>query len=208
MTAAYPVHYNVEYPQRFSRINLLVRVLAFIAIGVLGLSFGSVFLFAYLALPVIAAVRIASVRDPDAYLRQDGPRVLSALRWLAAICAWAGLTAERLPTRSPAETVTLELDDTGHRAATPSSAILRVITGLPSALVLAILCWVGAFVWLWAALSILVTERVGPGAFQFLVGLQRWSVRLLAYQASLVDEYPPFSFSDAAPGLPEARAAT
>ncbi|MBS1123249.1 MAG: hypothetical protein H6Q90_5477, partial [Deltaproteobacteria bacterium] len=31
------------------------------------------------------------------------------------------------------------------------------------------------------------------------------SIRLLAYQASLVDEYPPFSFSDLAP-LPVATA--
>jgi hypothetical protein len=32
----------------------LVRVVAFCALGVLGLSFGTVFLFAYLALPVFA----------------------------------------------------------------------------------------------------------------------------------------------------------
>jgi hypothetical protein len=208
MTAAYPVHYSVEHPPRFSRINLLIRVLAFVAIGALGLSFGSVFLFAYLALPVIAAIRLSGARAPDAYLQQDGPRVVTALRWLAAICAWAGLTAERLPSRSPSETVTVEVDETPHRTATPSSAIWRVLAGIPSALVLAALGWVGMFVWLWAALSILVTERVGPGAFQYLVGLQRWSVRLLAYQASLVDEYPPFSFSDVEPALPAARAAT
>ncbi len=61
---------------------------------------------------------------------------------------------------------------------------------------LAILCWIGVFVWLWAALSILLFERVGPDAFGYLVGLQRWSIRLLAYQASLVDEYPPFSFTE------------
>ncbi len=59
------------------------------------------------------------------------------------------------------------------------------------------------FVWAWAALSILLWERVGPGAFDYLVGLQRWSIRLLAYQASLVDEYPPFSLSEAARPLPD-----
>src|SRR5690606_8528032 len=207
-TSSYPVHYSVERPLRFSRINLLIRVVAFLAIGVLGLSFGTVFLFAYLAFPVIAASRLAGAAEPGAYLQKDGPRVVAALRWLAAICAWAGLVAERLPTRSPAETVTLELDETWHRTATPSSAIWRIVAGLPSALVLAILGWLGAFVWLWAALSILFTERVGPGAFNYLVGLQRWSIRLLAYQASLVDEYPPFSFSDPAPELPAARATT
>jgi uncharacterized protein DUF4389 len=206
--AAYPVHYSIEHPPRFSRINLLVRAIAFVALGICGLSFGTVFLVAYLLLPVIAASRLSGAGDPDAYLRQDGPRIVAALRWLAALSAWAGLTAERLPSRSPGETVTLEVAETAHRAATPSSAIWRVISGIPSALVLAILCWIGMFVWLWAALSILLHERVGAGAFQYLVGLQRWSTRLLAYQASLVDEYPPFSFTDPAAALPTARAVT
>jgi len=205
MTATYPVHYSVEHPPRFSRINLLVRAVAFAALGVFGLSFGTVFLFAYLILPVIAASRLSGAADPEAYLRQDGPRVVAGLRWFAALSAWAGLTAERLPGRSPEETVRLELEAAPHRALTPSSAIWRVLTGIPSALVLAILGWLGMFVWVWAALSILFTERVGPHAFNYLVGLQRWSIRLLAYQASLVDEYPPFSFSDPAPALPAAR---
>jgi hypothetical protein len=156
----------------------------------------------------VCAVILPAGADPSAYFRQYGPRVVAALRWLAAVCAWAGLVAERLPSRSPAETVTVEIEDTPHRVLSPSSAIWRVLAGIPSALVLAILGWLGMFVWLWAALSILFTERVGPGAFHYLVGLQRWSVRLLAYQAALVDEYPPFSFADAPPALPVARAAT
>ena len=205
MNATYPVHFSIEHPPRFSRLNLLVRAVAFIALGMLGLSFGAVFLFAYLILPVIATLRLSG-RDRRAYLQEDGPRIVGALRWLAAISAWAGLTAERLPGQSPAETVTLELEDAPHQAATPGSAIWRVIKGIPSAFVLGLLSWLGTFVWLWAALSILVSERVGAGAFNFLVGLQRWSIRLLAYQASLVDEYPPFSFSDAPISLPAARA--
>jgi hypothetical protein len=102
--------------------------------------------------------------------------------------------------------VTLELEATPHRTGARSAPIWRVLTGIPSALVLGILAWIGTFVWLWAALSILISERVSTGAFNYLVGLQRWSLRLLAYQASLVDEYPPFSLSDAAPALPVARA--
>jgi hypothetical protein len=206
MTPSYPVRFSVEHPLRFSRINLLVRAVAFAALGVFGLSFGAVFMFAYLLLPVIATLRLSGTDDPGAYLRQDGPRVLAGLRWFAALSAWAGLTAERFPTSDPAETVTLELEALPHRTSARSAPIWRVVTGIPSALVLAFLSWIGAFVWLWAALSILISERVGTGAFNYLAGLQRWTLRLLAYQASLVDEYPPFSFSDPAPSLPVARA--
>jgi hypothetical protein len=199
----YPVRYNVKQPERFTRLQLLTRVVAFIALGALGLSFGSLFAFAFLALPVYAASRLAYRDDARAYLDEDGPRVVKALHWFAALSAWAGLITEALPGRQPEEAVSLRVEDTGVRPTAPS-AIWRVLLGLPSALVLMLLYWVGAFVWLWAALSILVTERVGRGAFDYLVGLQRWTVRLLAYQASLVDDYPPFSFSDIPPALPEA----
>lgn len=197
----YPVHYQIAQPDRFTRAQLAIRVIAFAALGVLGISFGAVFLFAYLALPALAASRVATSRQ--AYVAHDGPLVLRGLRWLAAVSAWVGLIADRLPGRDPDETVLIVVE--GRPYATVGSALWRVVAGLPSALALAVLCCIGVVVWLWAAVSILITERVGPHAFHYLEGLQRWSIRLLAYQASLVDDYPPFSFADAPPELVEVR---
>jgi hypothetical protein len=133
---------------------------------------------------------------------RDSRRLTRILYWFAAICAWAGLTAERLPAKSPEETVELAIAPSGKP--TSLGALARIVTGIPSALVLLVLGVVGALVWLWAAITILVHERVSETAFQFLAGLQRWALRLLAYQAALVDEYPPFSFEDTE--LPAARA--
>lgn len=202
----YPVVYEVERPARFSRVQLVVRMVAFCALGVLGLSLGTVFAFAYLALPVLAAARLGGERTAEVYLRDDGRRVVRALRWFAAVAGWAGLVTERLPGDAPDEVVTLEVEPEGHP--TPASAVWRVVTGLPSAIVLGLLGALGVLVWLWAALSVLIGERVGDGAFRYLTGLQRWSVRLLVYQASLVDIYPPFSLGDPTPHLPTARATT
>lgn len=208
MNATYPVHYHVDPPPRFTRLQLLIRVVAFCALGMIGLSFGAVFICAYVALPVVAAIRVSS-RSAEKYAREDGPTVFAALRWFAAASAWAGLIAEQLPTRVPEETVKITVEPTVNPQTTPSSAMWRIVKGLPSAIVLGLLCWIGTLVWLWAALSILFVQRVGPGAFNFLVGLQRWSIRLLAYQASLVDEYPPFDVSDSqSPTLPAASATT
>lgn len=205
MRSAYPVRYFVERPARFTRLQLLIRVVAFCALGVLGLTFGTVLVFAYLALPVFAATRLTGGRAPADYVRHDGPRVVRALTWFAAFSAWGALIAEQLPGRSASEVVAIEVD--GEARPDARIAILRVFAGLPSALVLAFLCMIGVLVWLWAAVTILFAEKVGDHAYNYLVGLQRWSVRLLAYQASLVDEYPPFSFAEApAPVLPHARA--
>lgn len=204
-SSSYPVHYSVEQPSQFTRLQLAIRVAAFLALGILGVSFGTVIMFAYLALPVFSASRMAAGVEPRAYIEQDGPRILGVLHWFAAISAWAGLVSERLPRHSPAEIVDVAIESDEARPGI-GSALLRIFTGLPSAIVLGVLCWLGMFVWLWAALNILFTQRVGPHAFQYLLGLQRWSFRLLAYQASLVDEYPPFSFADVPPeALPRAR---
>lgn len=191
--ADYPVHYHVAKPAHFTRIQLLVRVVAFCALGLLGLSFGSVFWFGYLALPAFAAIRLAT-KPAEAYLDQDGARIYRIMHWFAAISAWFALISDRLPEKSPDETVDFSIAPAGRPS--PGAAIARVIVGLASGFVLALLGFLGVFVWLWAAVSILLTEHVGDTAYEYLVGLQRWSVRLLAYQASLVDEYPPFSFAD------------
>jgi hypothetical protein len=203
---AYPVHYIVQRPARFTRLQLLVRVLAFIVLGVAGISLGMVFMVAYLGLPLFAAARLAGGRDPAAYVDEDGDRIARLLGWLAAVYAWFGLVADRLPERSPEETLHLEIARAGRP--TPASALWRLLIGLPSAFVLWLLGVIGGLVWLWAALRVLVSERVGEGAFAYLAGLQRWAIRLLAYQASIVEPYPPFSFEEPPPpALPAARAA-
>lgn len=200
--ARYPVHFIVDKPLRYSRTQLFVRVLALIVIGLLGTSLGSLFVAAWFLLPLIAAVRLAG-RDGGEYLAVDGPRIVRGLQWFAAIYAWFGLVTDRLPSRSPDETVELAIETGGQP--TSGSGLMRLLLGLPSALVLGLLGLIAPFVWLWAALSVLVNERVGAGTFEFLAGIQRWAVRLLAYQASLVDDPPPFSFEDTPPAITTGR---
>jgi len=56
---------------------------------------------------------------------------------------------------------------------------------------------IGAFFGIVAAwFMVLVTGRYPEGIFKFLVGAWRWSLRVMAYQLLLVDEYPPFSLDD------------
>jgi Domain of unknown function (DUF4389) len=203
-TTTYPVHYHVDKPARFGRLQLLIRVLAFFVLGIVGLSLGLLFWAAYAGFAIFAGARLAGDRDPAAYLATDGPRVLRVLSWVAAIGAWFGLVADRLPDRSPQEIVRVEVEPGGRPTA--GSALLRLLLGLPSALVLWVLGIVGWFVWLWAAACVLLRERVGDAAYRYLAGLQRWTIRLYAYQASLVEQYPPFSFDETPPELPPAQA--
>ena len=73
------------------------------------------------------------------------------------------------------------------------SALLRILYAIPSLIVLAILTFVGAIVWVTAVVLVLVNEKYPDSLWRFLLGLVRWEACLLAYLASLVDSYPPFA---------------
>jgi hypothetical protein len=190
--AAYPVRYAVDKPDRFTRFGLVLRVLVLLTLGAFGVSLAAIFFVVCLSLPAVAGGLLAD-RGTRGYLATDAPRILRVLRWLAAIYGWLGWATDALPSRSPVDTIRVDVEI--GSTTTPRAALARMLLGVPSMLALTLLAFVAAIVWLWAALSVLLTERIGDGPYHFLVGMQRWGVRLLAYQAALVDDYPPFSLA-------------
>jgi Domain of unknown function (DUF4389) len=52
------------------------------------------------------------------------------------------------------------------------------------------------FVGIYAWFAVLFTGRFPRGAFDYLVGMMRWSNRVLAYHYFMTDAYPPFSLRD------------
>lgn len=195
----YPVHYAAERPVRYRRPQLALRVAVFLLLGLVGASVGLILAIAYIGLAAFAALRFGDSNGAkEAYFERDAPRVLRALTWLGAFLAWLGLVTDKIPQSRPEAIVRIAVDPDAPRPRelSPGSALLRILLGLPSALLLALLYVVGAFVWLWSALRILVDERVGDLAHAYLTGVQRWTIRLLVYQASLVEPYPPFGFED------------
>lgn len=194
----HPVFFSVTRPDEYAPIQLLFRVLAFFILGMLGLSFGLVFLVAYLALPLYTAARLQN-DGTTRFQELDYPRLTRALGWFAAVYAWMGLLVDRLPTRSPSETVDLTVSPVSF-VATPAAALWRIVSGLPSLLVLCVLNLAGIVVWFVGAVTILIQRRIGAGTHRFLFALQRFGLRLLAYEAGLCDELPRFEFAE--PTLP------
>jgi hypothetical protein len=67
---------------------------------------------------------------------------------------------------------------------------------IPHYIVLTILGLVAFFAIVAAFFAVLFTGRYPRGIFDFLVGVQRWGMRVYAYLYLMVDPYPPFSLSD------------
>jgi hypothetical protein len=191
-----PVTFDVERPPAFQRAHVFLRVALLVVIGWIGHPVGLL----WLGLPVVAAI-LVSQKGGQRYQDEDGPTVTRVLNWILDLVAYLALLTDRLPGRGehPAR---FQVDRSG--SPTVGSALLRILYAIPSLIVLAILTFVGAIVWVIAVIRVLVDEKYPASMWRFLLGLVRWEASLLAYLASLVDRYPPFaletdSVSPAAP---------
>lgn len=187
--ASYAATFDIAPPQKFDRIHIAIRVLIVIVLGILGGVIGWLYGAVYLAVPVAAAILI-SQRGAARYLAEANENMTKWLRYLLAFYAYMGLLTDRLPNEEPKETLHFEVATTG--SPTAGSTLLRIILAIPSAIVLGLLGIVAGILVLYAAIMILIQETYPEGVYNFLRGVMRWEARLLAYVASLVDEYPPF----------------
>jgi hypothetical protein len=72
--------------------------------------------------------------------------------------------------------------------------LVKWLLAFPHYIVLFILAFAGFFVTVYAWFVILFTGNHPRGAFDFIVGVYRWGLRVEAYAFLLVtDKYPPFS---------------
>jgi hypothetical protein len=180
----HPVQLHIDRPSRTSRIHVLTRLLLLLAVGALGCS--SIYWALYLALP--AAAMLLIVRDgPERYLVEDAPRLIRILRWLASAYGYLWLLTDTLPTAQGGP-VDLEVIPSGRP--TPASALLRVLTSIPAALLVLVLWAVAGLAWIVGAASILVNAHMPGFIADFLALTLRVQFRLIAYHLSLVERYP------------------
>lgn len=180
---------EVTSPARYDRVQLLLRIALSIGLAWIGITTGWLVCTLFVALPVIAAITI-STSGSDRYTTGIAPRVARGLAWLLQLCAFMMLLVDRFPTGS-AGPVRVGFQLTGRP--TVGAALMRLLTSIPSGAVLCVLWFVSGVLWVVAAFTVLLTETVPGSILAFQRGVLRWNARLVAYHASLVEEYPPFA---------------
>jgi Domain of unknown function (DUF4389) len=183
----YPVVLDVDRPPAFQRAHVFLRVALLVVIGWIGHPLGLLWLGA----PVVAAI-LVSQKGGQRYLDESGSTVARVLGWILAVIAYLALLTDRLPDRRE-QPIRVHVERSG--SPTVGSALLRILYAIPSLIVLALLTFVGAIVWVIAVVLVLVDERYPESIWRFMLGLVRWEAWVLAYLASLVDRYPPFSLN-------------
>jgi hypothetical protein len=192
MTMTYPVHFDVDAPPAlYQRAHIALRLLILAVLSVVGLPLGGLFGLLYLVLPALAAISI-SKKGSRAYLEEWTGKLQSYLGWLLGLYAYLGLLTDRLPGKLDEPGVRYEIRFDG--TPTVKSALWRLLTSLPEAIALGFLACIAAFVWLIGAIAVVVNQKLPGFVYRFQKGVLRWQARLLAYHASLVEQYPPFSF--------------
>lgn len=197
----YPVTFDVEYPDReLDRISTLFRIFALIPICI-----------------VLALISGPSGHAADSWgivgggilfggplvmivFRQKYPRWwfewnLELMRFGARVGVYGALMDDRYPSTDEAQAVKLAIVYPDARVDLNRwLPLVKWFLAIPHYVVLVFLCVAAILYVICAWFAILFTGRYPRALFDFVVGVQRWGVRVVAYAFVLAtDRYPPFS---------------
>lgn len=115
------------------------------------------------------------------------------LRFTARVSAYAALLTDRYPATDEEQDVHLELPEPDPAQLNRGLPLIKWLLVLPHYIVLAFL-YLGVLIAVVIAwFAILFTGRYPRGLYDYVVGVGRWHLRVVAYAFALVtDEYPPF----------------
>ena len=201
----YPLTYSVDYPDRqLDRLSSALRIFWVIPIAiVLGTVAGGYGASRYDHLGFTALVAGGTLVGGPLLMilfRKKYPRWWfdwnrELLRFSQRVGAYGALLSDVYPSTDEQQYVHLEIEYPDVEAdLSRGMPLVKWILAFPHYIVLAFL-YIGVFFALiFAWFAILFTGRYPRSIFDFVVGVERWALRVIAYAYILVtDKYPPFS---------------
>ena len=202
----YPLTFRVDYPDRpLNRLTTFFRFIWIIPI---------------LAIACLLGSGTISIKGPDSswswatasmlflplllmiLFRKKYPRWwfdwnLELSRFLARVWAYAALLRDEYPSTDEEQAVHLDFLYPDAKQLSRGLPLVKWFLAIPHYFVLFFL-GIGAVVCIVLAwFAILFTGRYPRGLFDYVVGVQRWSLRVSAYAVLLItDQYPPFTLSE------------
>jgi hypothetical protein len=185
--AGEPVSYDVDYPDReLDRLTTAFRLIVAIPILLVVCA-----LTAWSGLVVVPTMLMLVGRRK--YPRWFYAFNVESLRFQNRVGVYLALMDDRYPSTDEQQSVRLTFPEPDEAQLNRWLPLVKWLLAIPHYLVLAVL-YVGAILVVVAAwFAILFTGRFPRALFDYLVGVGRYTNRVLAYAFVLVtDEYPPF----------------
>jgi hypothetical protein len=200
--APYPVQFSVDYPDRdLNRLTTAFRIIVAIPILIIagtlgreGAGYGHESTFALGSAGLLVFGPLLMILFRQKYPRWWYDWNLELQRFTNRICAYLLLMDDRFPSTDEQQAVRLDLPYPDvKRDLNRWLPLVKWLLAIPHYIVLVFLSIAGLFVVIFAWFAILFTGRYPRGLFDFLVGVGRWTNRVVAYAFLLVtDRYPPF----------------
>ena len=198
----YPASLSVDYPDReLNRLTSFFRLIMIIPIGILlCLVNGSAFrwgsdrgwLVIFSAGGVLFLATMLMLVFKQKYPRWWFDWNIALTKFSTRVGAYMALLRDEYPSTDDDQAVHIEIPY-------PDAKKDLRFLAIPHYIILFFLGVAAIFVVIMAWFAILFTGRYPKGFFDFVVGVMRWSLRVLAYAALLTtDEYPPFALGEQA----------
>ena len=193
----YPVQFSVDYPDRpLNRTSTFFRLFTVIPILiVLGFVSGSeVYGTGATAAGLLFAPPLVMILFRQKYPRWWFDWNVALLKFEQRVSAYFFLLRDEYPSTDEEQAVRVEVPypDVPNEL-NRWLPLVKWLLAVPHYIVLLFLGIALVFVVIIAWFAILFTERYPRDLFDFVVGVQRWSVRVAAYAFLLTtDRYPPF----------------
>lgn len=206
-SAPYAARLEIDYPERLDRLTTLLRAIWVIPIVIVAgvLSGGGTqwvvtqsgeFVQASTA-GISGGLFLATLLM--ILFRRRYPRwwfdfLLELNRFTMRVGAYVLLLTDRYPSTTDEQSVHLDIDyPDAERDLNRWLPLVKWLLALPHWLVLGLLSILAMFAVVIAWFAVLLTGRYPRPLFDFVVGISRWGLRVVAYSFFLVtDRYPPF----------------
>jgi hypothetical protein len=184
----YSARLDVDYPEQLDRVTTFFRLIWTIPIGIILALVAIDGLWVAIALMIMFRVR---------YPRWWFDFALQLARFSARVWAYGALLTDKYPSTTDEQSVRLELDYPDvENDLNRWLPLVKWFLAIPHYIVIAFLAIGAIFVWIYAWFAIVFTGRYPRGAFDYMVGVFRWALRVEAYAfLQLTDVYPPFSLT-------------
>lgn len=180
------LEYEVEYPERLSRLLIFVKWLLIIPHAV-------VLLFLGIGLYVVTLVAWFAILITRRYPRGMWSFAVNTLRWSANTTAYTYLQRDEYPPFSGSEPYPVHVRLDYPARMSRLLIFVKWLLVIPHLVILYLLNVVASVVLIIAWFAILFTGRMPRGMHDFVTGYTRWNYRMLAYLLLLTDAYPPFT---------------